>query len=454
MTVRGLWEHEISLLLDSLDSVIPLTDFLIVVELHLQQYLTNCVAAIERSDSTAVGSHRVGIESVCFRLLTIVEGFLTDGDVDMPLETQQSVNTLLSKLRREHFKFNEEMNRIELTISGSSISPVDTSLYEAVTRNISEIVESVKNSIEQLIRDDERSDFENNENISALLDTSPFGQSICGISELGDSSYIHFSLPRSSPSPSEEATEVQEIFRSLSPPEKFRLESARQDFHLEQVRLETAVAKWDETENDVIFLAKEMCAMMMNMSNFTKGEGPITHPHELIEAANRLAGSSQKLESLISSVIERCSDESSRNDLKAYLSESKLYAHQIKMTSKVSADISIVRLNTDSMSSIVISSKNLLNTVVKLVMASYIACNKIARSSDSRGTQLRLIKWKRRPPNKKPLCRTSSAYSLSSSASHTSRPGTGRLSTSRRANAPIQVLDEFEVELNGSIAYV
>ena len=453
MTVGELWEQELSLLLDSLDSVMPLIDFLLVVELHLRQYLTNSAVAIETHDLTAVFSHKEGIQCVCARLLSIVEGFLTDGDVDMPLETQQSINTLLSKLRGELFRFNEEMNRIGLTLSEFSSSSIDVSLYEKITHNISELVISVKKLLEQLIRDEERSEFENNGNILELLASSPSGQSIFSTSEVRGTPYRQVSFVRSSPSPSEEGTEVQEILRSLSPPEKLRLESARQDFHVEQVRLETAVAKWDETENDVIILAKEMCVMMMDMSNFTKGEGPINKPHELIEAANKLAKSSQQLESLITRIIEHCTDGNSKNDLQAYMSESKLYAHQIKMTSKVYADLSLIRFDTDRLSSIVISSKNLLNTVVKLVMASYIACNKIARSDDG-GTQLRLIKWKRRPPSKKPLCGTSSAYSLSSSASHTSRPGTGRHSSARLPNAPSKVLDEFEVELNGSIAYV
>ena len=452
MAVRELWEQELSLLLDSLDSVVSLTDFLVVVELHLQQHITNSVAAIDTHDLTALVSSREGIQSVCSRLLFIVEGFLTDGDVDMPLETQQNVNSLLSKLRGELFRFNEEMNRIELAISECTSSSADISLYEVITQNIRELAISIKKTIEQLIHaEEERNAFEANGNCSNLLVISDSRQSIFSTSEVRRTSYRQESNYWSSQS--EDGTEVQEIFRSLSPPEKFRLELARQDFHVEQVRLETAVAKWDETENDVIFLAKEMCVMMMDMSNFTKGEGPINKPHELIQAANKLANSSQQLESMITRVIEHCSDENSKNDLKAYISESKLYAHQIKMTSKVYADLSLIRLNTDSMSSIVISSKNLLNTVVKLVMASYTACNKIARSDNS-GNQLRLIKWRRRPPKKKPLCRTSSAYSPSSSASHTSRPGTGRLSSPRLANAPIQVLDEFEVELNGSIVYV
>ena len=35
-------------------------------------------------------------------------------------------------------------------------------------------------------------------------------------------------------------------------------------------RLETEVNKWDDSRNDVIVIAKEMCMMMMDMTDFTR----------------------------------------------------------------------------------------------------------------------------------------------------------------------------------------
>ena len=105
--VKQLWEQELTLLLDTLDSVTSLSDFLSVVELHLQHHLTDCIAAVERCDITDVVVCKTGIETVSTRLLCIVEGFLTHGDVEVELEKQQSVNSMVSQLRAELYRFEQ-----------------------------------------------------------------------------------------------------------------------------------------------------------------------------------------------------------------------------------------------------------------------------------------------------------------------------------------------------------
>ena len=35
-------------------------------------------------------------------------------------------------------------------------------------------------------------------------------------------------------------------------------------------RLDTEVNKWEDSRNDIVLLAKEMCVMMMDMSEFTR----------------------------------------------------------------------------------------------------------------------------------------------------------------------------------------
>lgn len=35
-------------------------------------------------------------------------------------------------------------------------------------------------------------------------------------------------------------------------------------------RLETEVSKWDDSSNDIVLLAKEICWMVMDMSDFTR----------------------------------------------------------------------------------------------------------------------------------------------------------------------------------------
>ena len=43
-----------------------------------------------------------------------------------------------------------------------------------------------------------------------------------------------------------------------------------ENFRLEKVKFDQEVAKWDDTGNDIIVLAKHMCMIMMEMTDFTR----------------------------------------------------------------------------------------------------------------------------------------------------------------------------------------
>lgn len=41
-------------------------------------------------------------------------------------------------------------------------------------------------------------------------------------------------------------------------------------FKSEKMKFDREVAKWDDTGNDIIVLAKQMCMIMMEMTDFTR----------------------------------------------------------------------------------------------------------------------------------------------------------------------------------------
>jgi catenin alpha len=42
-------------------------------------------------------------------------------------------------------------------------------------------------------------------------------------------------------------------------------------FRVEKRKFDLEVSKWDDTGNDIIVLAKHMCMIMMEMTDFTRG---------------------------------------------------------------------------------------------------------------------------------------------------------------------------------------
>jgi len=58
--------------------------------------------------------------------------------------------------------------------------------------------------------------------------------------------------------------------RALPAEEKAKIEQLTEGLKLEKRKLERELTKWDESGNDIIILAKKMCMMMMEMSDFTR----------------------------------------------------------------------------------------------------------------------------------------------------------------------------------------
>lgn len=57
--------------------------------------------------------------------------------------------------------------------------------------------------------------------------------------------------------------------------EKAKIAEQVESFRQEKSKLDAEVAKWDDNGNDIIVLAKQMCMIMMEMTDFTR----YIHPH-------------------------------------------------------------------------------------------------------------------------------------------------------------------------------
>lgn len=62
----------------------------------------------------------------------------------------------------------------------------------------------------------------------------------------------------------------QAIMAQLPQEEKAKIAEQVEIFHQEKSKLDAEVAKWDDSGNDIIVLAKQMCMIMMEMTDFTR----------------------------------------------------------------------------------------------------------------------------------------------------------------------------------------
>lgn len=125
----------------------------------------------------------------------------------------------------------------------------------------------------------------------------------------------------------------------MSAEEKEKIAAQVETFRTEKNRFDREVAKWDDTGNDIIVIAKEMCMIMMEMTDFTRGKGPLKTTMDVINAAKKISEFGTKLDKLARQIADQCPESSTKKDLLAYLQRIALYCHQLNITSKVKADV-------------------------------------------------------------------------------------------------------------------
>ncbi|KAF1751568.1 hypothetical protein GCK72_018122 [Caenorhabditis remanei] len=220
----------------------------------------------------------------------------------------------------------------------------------------------------------------------------------------------------------------QNLMRRLPEEEKQKIQAQIDIFKVTQNKFEREVAKWDETGNDIISLANNMCKIMMSMTEFTRGCGPLKTTMDVIRAAQEIAVNGSKLNALAEQIGKESVDSQTKKDLLAYLSRITLYCGQLNICSKVKADITqvgndMVVSALDSAMSLIQNARNLLDAVVLTVKAAYIASTKIGRKLN--------IEWRMAPPKKQPLVRPQKNNAIIRRASE------------RRPLQPAKVLAEF-----------
>ena len=80
-------------------------------------------------------------------------------------------------------------------------------------------------------------------------------------------------------------TTAREAMKKLPEAERLKIAEQVEEFRSERVKFDREVSKWDDQGNDVIVLAKHMCMIMMEMTDFTRGRGPLQTTMAVINAA-------------------------------------------------------------------------------------------------------------------------------------------------------------------------
>ncbi|KAL0808775.1 hypothetical protein ABMA28_012455 [Loxostege sticticalis] len=228
-----------------------------------------------------------------------------------------------------------------------------------------------------------------------------------------------------------------QAMRKMTEEDKRKILQQVELFRREKMTFDNEVAKWDDAGNDIIMLAKHMCMIMLEMTDFTRGRGPLKTTMDVINAAKKISEAGTKLDKLTREIAEQCPESSTKQDLLAYLQRIALYCHQIQITSKVKADVQnisgeLIVSGLDSATSLIQAAKNLMNAVVLTVKASYVASTKYTRQGTIASP---IVVWRMKAPEKKPLIRPEKPEEVRAKV---------RRGSQKKQPSPIHALAEFQ----------
>uniref|UniRef100_A0A4W3HL43 Catenin alpha-1 n=2 Tax=Callorhinchus milii TaxID=7868 RepID=A0A4W3HL43_CALMI len=382
---KELWEKQVRVLTDAVDDITSIDDFLCVSENHILEDVNKCVIALQEKDVDGLDRTAGAIRGRAARVVHVVTSEMDNYEPGVYTEKVLEATKLLSETVMP--RFSEQVEAAVEALSANPAQQVDENEFIDASRLVYDGIRDIRKAV-LMIRTPEElddSDFET-EDFDVQSRTSVQTQ---------EDQLINGQSARA-------------IMAQLPQEQKAKIAEQVASFEEEKIKLDAEVSKWDDSGNDIIVLAKQMCMIMMEMTDFTRGKGPLKNTSDVISAAKKIAEAGSRMDKLGRTIADHCPDSSCKQDLLAYLQRIALYCHQLNICSKVKAEVQnlggeLIVSGVDSAMSLIQAAKNLMNAVVQTVKASYVASTKYQRSQGMAALNMPAVSWKMRAPEKKPL---------------------------------------------------
>uniref|UniRef100_A0A8C8G655 Catenin alpha-2 n=1 Tax=Oncorhynchus tshawytscha TaxID=74940 RepID=A0A8C8G655_ONCTS len=370
---KDQWEKQVRILTEAVDDITSVDDFLSVSENHILEDVNKCVIALQEGDVDTLDRTAGAIRGRAARVVHIINAEMENYEPGVYTERVLESIKLLSETVMPRFA-----EQVEVAIEALSTNPpqpfeenefIDASrlVYDGV-RDIRKAVLMIRTPEE--LEDD--SDFEQ-EDYDARSRTSV---------QTEDDQLIAGQSARA-------------IMAQLPQEEKAKIAEQVESFRQEKCKLDAEVAKWDDNGNDIIVLAKQMCMIMMEMTDFTRGKGPLKNSSDVINAAKKIAEAGSRMDKLARAVADQL----------------------------------------DSATSLIQAAKNLMNAVVLTVKASYVASTKYAKVYGAAAVNSPVVSWRMKAPEKKPLVKREKPEECQTRV---------RRGSQKKHISPVQALSEFK----------
>ncbi|XP_042673828.1 catenin alpha-3 isoform X1 [Centrocercus urophasianus] len=407
---RSIWETHIHVLTEAVDDITSIDDFLAVSESHILEDVNKCIIALREQNADDLDRAAGAIRGRASRVAHIVSGEMDNYEPGAYTErVMKNVQYLTKSVIPE---FISQVNIALESLSKNTVHLFDDNQFVDVSKKVYDTIHNIRCSV-MMIRTPEE------------------------LEDVSDLEEDHDA--RSRTSIQTEGKTDRAKMTQLPEAEKEKIAEQVADFKKVKSKLDAEIEIWDDTSNDIIVLAKRMCVIMMEMTDFTRGRGPLKNTSDVINAAKMISESGSRMDVLARLIANQCPDQSCKQDLLAYLEQIKLYSHQLKICSQVKAEIQnlggeLIMSALDSVTSLIQAAKNLMNAVVQTVKMSYIASTKIIKIQSPTGPRHPVVMWRMKAPEKKPLIKREKPEEIYAAV---------RKGSAKKRIHPVQVMSEF-----------
>jgi len=162
--------------------------------------------------------------------------------------------------------------------------------------------------------------------------------------------------------------------------EELKARKSSKSIELAAKLLQEETDKWEQENNSIVKVAKEMAQQMMQMAKFARRRNRVQNKMEMINMAKAIASNALVILKFAKVIVEQCVDERSKNDLLYYAEYLPTISTQLKILSSVKA-ATPSDISADAM--LVKNAQNLMQAVLKTLKAAEAACVKGLRPPEN-----------------------------------------------------------------------
>ena len=306
---KDAWLNQVNLLTMAIDDILPIDDFLSVCENSIYEDITKCVHALSIQNLIEFSQAAMRIQGRTSHMCDLVNGEMHNYE---SCTFTKEVLGSVSVLKKNHIpNFARSTEYAKAALKSEPIKDPNENDFIDASRLIYDGVRDIRDAM-LLLSDDGENHSVNEDTFSqgslTTHEASQFKRPVIDTKKLTDE---------------QREALIQQI----------------ESIDKEKSNFDREVLKWDDKSNDIVVSAKEMCMIIMDMTDFMKGQGPLKNMSEFIQSAKKISAIGNKLEKLSTELANDCPESQSKRELLIYIKQMPLFCNQLSIASKVKESV-------------------------------------------------------------------------------------------------------------------